>query len=110
MALDSAVADIVPEPEPLYRTEEEIWRASGDAYRAWRSQGRSEEDSLAAAADFYSYQLGRLRRSRITKVCAWCDRHMSGPDPSVATQISHGICADCLQRYFPGIEVSAEEE
>jgi hypothetical protein len=33
----------------------------------------------------------------LTTVCAWCNRHMSGPERNTPDRISHGICEDCAK-------------
>lgn len=35
-------------------------------------------------------------------VCATCKKHLSGPVDAAPTEISHGICVDCLRRDHPG--------
>lgn len=32
-------------------------------------------------------------------ICAWCDKFLRG-DPN-AESLSHGICEDCVEKYFP---------
>ena len=99
-----------PLPEPVYRTVQEIWVAAGEAYRTWRSYGWSEGEAARAASEFYGYQVGELhKRERtaepIETVCAWCDAHLGGPVG--ASQVSHGICPECLEEKFPEMVTEA---
>lgn len=41
------------------------------------------------------------------KTCAWCKTTMKEGDPA---QESHGICASCTKRYFPGLDLKEVKE
>ena len=47
----------------------------------------------------------RLVREReaaeIETVCAWCGKHISGPEDAAPERVSHGICPKCLEEKFP---------
>ena len=34
-------------------------------------------------------------------VCAWCKKEMGRNEGLKEGEISHGICADCKEKYFP---------
>ena len=36
----------------------------------------------------------------MTVVCAWCSRVL-GTKPGPAGSVTHGICTDCIEQYFP---------
>jgi hypothetical protein len=36
--------------------------------------------------------------SEFKVVCAWCQKHMRGPE--ISSDVSHGICPPCLQERF----------
>lgn len=39
----------------------------------------------------------------MTRVCAWCSTVMGETaDESHGDQDTHGICPECLERFFPG--------
>ncbi len=44
----------------------------------------------------------------LQKNCAWCGKDM-GSIPGEQTGVTHGICPDCLKKYF-GKEVEEVEE
>ncbi len=35
------------------------------------------------------------------KICAWCSKEMGYVASGKPTDITHGICDDCLREYFP---------
>jgi hypothetical protein len=91
-----------------YKTAEDVWKASGEAYRAWRSHGQSEGEAARSASEFYAYQMSELRKrdraaGEIETVCAWCvpHKHLSGPVGAPPERVSHGICEKCLEEKFP---------
>jgi hypothetical protein len=100
-------AYVVPVPEPIYYTAQEVWAAAGEAYRGWRAQGSSEGDAARSASEFYGYQMSELRKrqqaTEIETVCAWCvpHKHLSGPVGAAPENVSHGICPQCLREQFP---------
>jgi hypothetical protein len=36
--------------------------------------------------------------------CAWCKKHMKGPDIGIDKTVSHSICPSCLEEYTKEIE------
>lgn len=36
-------------------------------------------------------------------VCSWCKRDMGSKDGLKEGEVSHGICSDCREKYFPKI-------
>ena len=92
-----------------YTTAEQVWNAAGEAYRTWRSYGWADGEAARAASEFYAYQMAELHRRQngeIRTVCAWCGAHIGGPVNAPPERTSHGICARCAEREFPG-EVTA---
>lgn len=39
--------------------------------------------------------------TEMIKVCAWCTREISGGDDPTNSRVSHGICPDCRDHFFP---------
>ena len=42
-----------------------------------------------------------LKASEIETVCAWCGKHISGPEGASPERVSHGLCPECLEEKFP---------
>ena len=92
-----------------YTTPQDVLTAADTAYRNWRSYGWAAGEAEQAAGEFYAYQMAELHRRQngeIRTVCAWCGAHIGGPVNAPPERTSHGICARCAEREFPG-EVTA---
>lgn len=79
-------------------------------YKVYRSYGWQPGAAEQEAAEFYAYQLTRLRlrkleaareAAEIETVCAWCGTHISGVEGATPEHVSHGICPECEAREFP---------
>ena len=111
MSETRGIYETKPMPEPVFNTVKEIERETLAVYRRGQSYGWGDGMAEQAAAEFYTYQVARLQLRKleaeaIETVCAWCHRHMSGPVGAPPERTSHGICARCAEREFPG-EVTA---
>lgn len=47
----------------------------------------------------YEAELPKVDTSHIKYECAWCNKHIRGPEDS--KNVSHGICGSCKTKFFP---------
>ena len=109
MSETRGIYETKPMPEPVFNTVKEIERETLAVYRRGQSYGWAEGEAEQAAGEFYAYQMAELHRRQngeIRTVCAWCGAHIGGPVNAPPERTSHGICARCAEREFPG-EVTA---
>ena len=50
------------------------------------------------------------KRGEIVVICAWCGQELDRkPNPSGQSGVSHGICPECGQKYFPAETESGQK-
>jgi len=47
-------------------------------------------------------------RGEVAVICAWCGKEMGRKPGLGETGISHSICPECMQKYFPGLRQKSE--
>lgn len=62
----------------------DVWAQEGRRRLAWRPLARNPQDAREVRP--------------LTVICAWCGKHMSGPELRPGERPSHGMCAECKAR------------